>query len=92
MLVRSEERLRVTTALRTAALASDAYAPAQPWFQLEHFPPHCLAVMIMIDIEDHLLRCWGRHALLAAVDEAIRLGLTEEAQAGQARLRKMAYQ
>ena len=36
--------------------------------------------------------CLGRHALLAAVDEAIRLGLTEEAQAGQARLRKMAYQ
>ena len=35
---------------------------------------------------------WGRHALLAAVDEAIRLGLTEEAQTGQARLRKMAYQ
>ncbi len=39
-----------------------------------------------------LLLLLGRHALLAAVDEAIRLGLTEEAQAGQARLRKMAYQ
>ena len=48
----------------------------------------CVGAVVPIGCVD----VWGRHALLAAVDEAIRLGLTEEAQTGQARLRKMAYQ
>ena len=75
----------MTTALRTAALASDAYAPTQPPLRVARRPPK-LADSGVLGL------CRGRHALLAAVDEAIRLGLTEEAQTGQARLRKMAYQ